>query len=267
MTQNPSSDIILRPGSMDQAVYEEVQSDVYSIRKYVKGPMLVVDVGAYTGIFCRFVLSVAPDARLICLEPMPSNYAVLEENTHHLPQVTRLNAAMAGKNLSSITLYDFGLESSACHSVFKLGEVQAQAVEVPAMSLDQLVESQGISQIDFLKLDCQGSEFDIIASLSPAIQNNILYLGMEVHYGIANTSKTLGKLPDQINKKTQLYEKLLKTHVPVEGNIYKDSIQVWARRDVAPPQLAQQPIPSRNTMIKKLKWQEFMRKVRNKLHL
>jgi len=72
--------IQIRPGTMDADVVSEMRRDEYHVADYVRDGDLVIDVGAYIGAFALHVKQICPGARVLCLEPMPSNFAALQEN-------------------------------------------------------------------------------------------------------------------------------------------------------------------------------------------
>jgi len=222
-----SINIHIRPGTMDADIVSEMQRDVYHVADYVSDGDWVIDVGAYIGVFALYVKQICPGARILCLEPIPDNFTALKANVSRDVIVEQF--ALVGK-AGTVTIYDFGPEASACHSIYDLGVKGAKPVEVHGETLSQLMQRYEINQIRFLKLDCQGTEFECIPNTSHAILANIDYIAMEVHRYIANANTLLGTIPDYATKAHRLYHHLLKTHIPIHGDIESDSIQVWANR-------------------------------------
>ena len=54
-------------------------------------------------------------------------------------------------------------------------------VAVPAISLARIMEENKLDHIDFLKLDCEGSEYPIIYDSASAIWTSVNSLFVEVH--------------------------------------------------------------------------------------
>lgn len=215
---------------MDADVLSEMQRDEYHVREIVRNGDVVVDVGAYVGHFARFVLDTAPGARVISLEPMPSNGTALEENMGDEVTVERL--ALADRN-GPLTIYDFGDEASACHSIYDLGVDTAEPVQVEAVTLQELLRRHSLSSVRLLKLDCQGAEYEALTATPLSVLRRIEYLSMEVHDGIAKSGAGLGHVPHAKERQNRLYRHLGRTHVRVEGGL-RSSVQVWARRDLVP---------------------------------
>jgi FkbM family methyltransferase len=216
---------------MDGDIINEMQRDIYHVAGYVRDGDFVLDVGAYIGAFALHVKRMCPGARVLCLEPMPENFAALRANVKDKAKIEQI--ALVG-NTGPITIYDFGADASACHSIYDLGVPGAMAVKVPGETLQDLMGRVEIDRIRFLKLDCQGAEFEIIAQTTHEVLARIDYIGMEVHRAIAKTGAVLGAIPDHERKVRRLYRHLTKTHFPIHGDIENDSIQVWANRKLIP---------------------------------
>jgi FkbM family methyltransferase len=217
----------LRPGTMDADIVAEMEADDYHARDYVRPGDVVVDVGANVGAFARFVHAGCPEARIVCFEPMPENFAALERNVEGIAEAERVAlAAQAG----TLTIYDFGADASGCHSMFDLGRVDAVPVETPAKTLEQALAERAIDRVRLLKLDCQGAEYEIVPATSHECLDRIDYIALEVHAGIAKPGEMLGEIDDHGRRKTTMVRHLLVTHVPLHGDVDWDSVQVWARR-------------------------------------
>jgi len=138
--------------------------------------------------------------------------------------------ALVGKS-GTVEIYDFGLDASACHSIYNLGIDNAVAVKVQGQTLSQVIQRLGIKHVRLLKLDCQGAEFEIIPSTPHDLLSNIDYIAMEIHRSIAKTGVVLGNIPDHAIKTRRLYWHLMKTHTLVHGDL-DDSVQVWGNRNL-----------------------------------
>ena len=221
-----------REGSMDDDISHEMEQDIYHITELLGENQVVLDIGAYAGIFANYVKEKSPTTTLYCLEPHPGNYDTLSTNTNSLNNVNLFNKGLAGKSGSS-TLYDFGEDASACHSVFSLNNKDATPIQIKTISLDDFIDEQKLTHINFMKLDCQGSEYEILCSTPYSTLKKIDYIAMEVHHAISKTGQCLGQIPHSEAKKQQLYRHLLKTHLPLYGNLDSSCIQVWCRREIA----------------------------------
>jgi FkbM family methyltransferase len=229
---NYLANVKLRPGSMDEAVLGEMEKDVYHVRKLIRTGDTVLDIGAYTGLFALSIKDVCPGARIVSVEPEPENYATLQENIRGT-DVSAVKMALVSEP-GIVTLKNYGLDASACHSIFDLTPGEGELISVEGITLSQLLEKYAIEAVRILKLDCQGAEFDVLSTASQGLLSKIDFIAMEVHWAIADTQRILGRIPDFEKKRERMYRNLYSTHLPVLGSIGQDSIQLWANRRLLP---------------------------------
>jgi FkbM family methyltransferase len=222
-----------RPDTMDQSILAEAARDIYHTRQFLRPGGVVLDIGAYIGDFAASVKAHNPSAQLFCLEPHPDNFHMLQQNVLGLDHITIEQSALVAKP-GPVILHDFGSDASACHSIYSLGRSDARRIEATGQSLTGLLQRHHLDHVDFMKLDCQGAEFEILPATPSHILHRIDYIALEVHHAIAKVGEQLGTVPQSSEKAHRLYRHLLHTHVPVWGEIHRDSVQVWARRELAP---------------------------------
>jgi len=126
----------------------------------------VLDVGANEGAFSAGLLAVAPQARVIAVEPGPAALERLRARLGGYPNVEIRAAAAAresGTAAFHVTGHDHGSSlrrpRSESRDVLGAGADVVETIEVPTVSLDDLVEDRSV---DVLKLDVQGSELDVL---------------------------------------------------------------------------------------------------------
>lgn len=220
--------VYIRPGTMDDNIVREIRQNQYHVKEYVRSGDVIVDIGAYIGAFALYVKECCPEALVFAVEPMPDNFAALLRNTAGVEGIASKQVALTGTP-GSIVIYDFGSDASACHSIYALGVKGAKPVWVQGKTLEQLFEDTCVDHIRFLKLDCQGAEFDALSATPNRVLASIDYIAMEVHRAIAKTDVILGIVPDCEVKAVRLFRHLAITHVLIHGNL-GNSIQVWANR-------------------------------------
>ena len=79
------------------------------------------------------------------------------------------------------------------HSLYPLGKDGGQ-IAVQVITLAEVMSQHGIDRINFLKLDCEGAEFNILLNASDAILARIDKISMEVHPGEGADPETLSRL-------------------------------------------------------------------------
>lgn len=160
-------------------------SDVWYHLSYTKfcpipPDSLVVDVGANIGVFSLFA---ARFARLVyALEPASSNYSRLVPNTSRVKKIVPLNYACAAHDGRG------SLNVSGSPDAFSLmtssSAINQEAVDV--ISLATLFERFRIDRCDYLKLDCEGAEFEMILEADSSLLNRVQRIVMEYHDHLSN---------------------------------------------------------------------------------
>ncbi len=149
--------------------------------------MIMFDVGSHRGHFAKKFLSENPDSTVYCFEPVPEIlysflYPFQSEHFQVIPcAVTDFNGLSTfniagGGDWGCGSLSEF---STNIESVWKgeLGFFEVtKKIIVPTIRLDTFIEHTKVSEIDFLKIDAQGSDIKVLKSLGEYI--NIVKSGM-----------------------------------------------------------------------------------------
>lgn len=127
------------------------------------GVRTVLDVGAHCGAFAVWAQTRWPGCSVTCYEPWPANYKALAANLGAAPWATLSPTAVVGRPTPTVTLYPG--DNTACVSEFDIGRrgIGPCAV-VPA------VRAQDLPRCDFLKVDTEGAEPEILAEYLPMHQ-------------------------------------------------------------------------------------------------
>ena len=130
-------------------------------------PALVVDVGANIGLAALFWLTRRPDSRVWCYEPNPENIPRLQRTLAGFEDRYELVEAAIGPLAAQAR---FTFDPSGRYG--RLSQIQdlGAEVEVSVLGLrDELarIEGQEGREIELVKIDTEGSEPELIASLPP----------------------------------------------------------------------------------------------------
>lgn len=126
---------------------------------------IAVDLGAYCGeITLELAQAVGPTGHVYALEPDPTNCALLQRNidAHQLENVTVIPSA-AWKETTELTFNSYGHYGS---SLAGNGADSKNPIRVPAISPADLFSRIGRVP-DFIKMDIEGAEIDIMPLLAP----------------------------------------------------------------------------------------------------
>lgn len=139
----------------------------------------VVDVGANIGMFALYAAKCGA-ASVLAFEPSAESFACLERNVRENGlerTITIHRRAVAGKDRRSVR---FPRRSDVMNTMLQEGDL-GDADEVATTTLDAIVKSVG--EVDFVKLDCEGAEYEILFGAEPETLRAIAILRMEYHQG------------------------------------------------------------------------------------
>jgi FkbM family methyltransferase len=172
--------IMLRVNSTDLMAF----TNVWLLREYsksgfkIKNDDLVIDIGAHIGLFALFAAQFCKNGTIYCFEPVKENFDLLKSNLdlNNIRNVVAVNAAVS-VNTGVVTIYLN--EDEAGHSMHVMGSKQ---IQVKSLSLQDIFNSNKLERCDFLKIDCEGEEYEIINSLSMPYFNKISKMCIEYHF-------------------------------------------------------------------------------------
>jgi FkbM family methyltransferase len=174
-------------GFMDAWIVKEVYLD-RDYERYgvaLQPGWTVVDIGACLGGFAVFAARRAPGIRVHACEPAPDSYRLLRQNLE-LNSATNVIAhplAVAGAS-GPLTLYTFAGHAEQNSMTPSRSRSEPTAVTVEGLALADLFERLAIERCDFLKIDCEGAEFDILLKAQPELFGRIRHICMEYHDGV-----------------------------------------------------------------------------------
>jgi len=167
----------------DLGVYEEViLKDDYGLSSLKKGE-LVIDIGAHIGFFSICAgRRVGPTGHVYSYEPMCENYEILKYNIRQNRMqriITPAKLAVALRE-GPVDLF-ISEDNTGGHGIIRNTVAPSAKIEkVQATTLKRVIEDNAIEACDFLKMDCEGAEWDILFS-SEDILPRIKRMALEVH--------------------------------------------------------------------------------------
>jgi FkbM family methyltransferase len=163
--------------------------EIWCFRKYdyfgyrVHPGDVVVDIGGNIGVFTVYAAAECRASRVLVFEPFPENFAMLTRNVEEnkLKRVTCVNEAVGrdrGRQLFRLHPTDPG--SSSLASLATKGE-SGTVIEVQCCTFLDVFERFGLDQIDYLKMDCEGAEYDILDESANSWLKRVRRISMEYH--------------------------------------------------------------------------------------
>jgi FkbM family methyltransferase len=108
------------------------------------------DVGAHRGETALRLLRAFPGVQVHSFEPLPENFAALEEATAGSGART-VNAAVSDTSGTVRIARGRSTQHASLHG-------EGEGVDVPALTIDEYMYEHGIDRVDLLKIDTEGHE-------------------------------------------------------------------------------------------------------------
>lgn len=135
----------------------------------------IIDCGAHSGLYTKLCAPlVIPGGCVHAIEPAPRSFARLERNTADLPSGScKLHRLALGERNAEINFVVSGEGLSAYNHV--AGPTEAKgAINVSQLTLPEFFKQNGLSKIDFIKIDVEGQECAILKAASPLLDKGAI---------------------------------------------------------------------------------------------
>jgi FkbM family methyltransferase len=144
----------------------------------IKKGDVIIDIGAHKGYFSIYAAyKTGKHGKLYCFEPSPQSYEYLVDNIrlNDLKNVFPFRFGVCGKKgLKKLNVS----VSSASHSMHTNGN---EVIEIECSTLEDIFNKNHISKCDFLKVDCEGAEYEIFYNTPLEILGKIDKISLEHH--------------------------------------------------------------------------------------
>ena len=156
--------VLLTPASFDQKEREFLAS-------HLKEPGSVfLDIGANAGLYSVYMLSVSDQIDVLCVEPNPTMISRLKANLKvnndfekNGSKVHIAECALGDTDgFAELSVSDMNLGESTLAAVRSTEIKTSQSIKVQVRPLDKLLETQGITKVDALKIDVEGYEPNVL---------------------------------------------------------------------------------------------------------
>ncbi|MCM8756773.1 MAG: FkbM family methyltransferase [Candidatus Omnitrophica bacterium] len=124
-------------------------------------PEFIIDCGANIGCFSVLIASRFPEAKVVAIEPERENSIILEWNTKFYKNIHSIKAAIYSKPQKVNLIQDLTKREDA----FRITEdEEGDSVEiVNTITIPSILKSFGYNYIDILKIDIEGSEYELFS--------------------------------------------------------------------------------------------------------
>lgn len=192
-----STEIILRNGykikGLKNTPLSVVMDETFILKIYtpknmgIKNEDIVIDIGAHVGDFSLFsVLNGAKE--VYAYEPDPNTYALLVNNIklNNIKNIIPINFAVTDK-VGRQKLYMN--QNDGGNSIYDVSR-NNNFIYVKTTTIEQIIKNNKLNRIDFLKIDCEGSEGLIFKNIKLNTLRKINKISMEYHNNVSVMNHT-----------------------------------------------------------------------------
>jgi len=172
-----STPVVLRANSSDIRSFGEIfVEEIYDLPvKLNFRPKLIVDGGANAGYASVYFANKYSGARVVAIEPEETNFEILRANTSSYSNIKIAQAAIW--NRRAFMKIENPQDSKW---TFRVVESECEENGIPAVTVDEIMQSCNANRIDILKLDIEGAEKEVF-SQGAAWMDKVNILIIELH--------------------------------------------------------------------------------------
>lgn len=201
--------LIFRPASDHVALGEVFVMESYAAVRLMQAVNRVWDIGANIGCFTIWAAEHFREATFESFEPCTPTYSLLARNRAANPWIKW-----------KVFPFGFGSRDERCEARVAnamFGEAgrfaqTGERHEFELRGIDAYWRSAGYPDIDVLKMDCEGSEYDIMAGMSGEMLQHIRFMIIEAHV-------VSGKTPAQLLQTLRAHSFIVQGHETCQGLI------------------------------------------------
>jgi FkbM family methyltransferase len=210
-------------------MYENRNHDMYSngektvLEKLSKlNPKVIIDGGANTGCYSLLVSKLMPTTSIFSFEPVKSTFEDLEKTVNGCENITLINKGLYKDKCSKeINIYPSNTHSSL-FDIKRSSDENSNKQTISLIKGDDFLNEQQINEVDLLKIDVEGAEYDALLGFEEHIKAKKIKM-VQFEYGYINitTRKLLIDFYDFFEKHGYILGKIYPKTVEFKDYHYK----------------------------------------------
>jgi FkbM family methyltransferase len=174
----------IRPSNSEMSMIIEIWSEKdYTPKGFeIKPRDTVIDIGGNIGSFSIYAATQAKNGKIYSFEPFTENYNIFKSSIeiNKIKNIRLENRAIAAKG-GKYKFYVFDEGNSGTSSLYNNSSKKGKEIKIDATTLPEVVKKNKIRKIDFMKIDCEGSEYEILFKLPKTILKDTEKMVIEYH--------------------------------------------------------------------------------------
>jgi len=150
--------------------YEKELGDL--LKKLIKPDHIFIDIGANLGYFSLLVAASSPTVKVISFEPVDEHFRKINANiaVNDIKNISVFHAAV-GDIAEEKEMFISGADNSGMSSFHEPENYSGKKEKVKVVTLDDWIKTSGLSKVDIIKLDIEGSEVAALRGMKEVLQN------------------------------------------------------------------------------------------------
>ena len=151
----------------------------------------IIDAGSNIGMSVLYFKKLYPNSNILCFEPDPVTFRILNKNIKQngLTNIKTINKAISSNEKPIIFYTNNDAPGHPCMSIISTRiNNQTKPITIPSAKLSSFINRE----VDFLKMDIEGAETDVIQELAQSKKINLIkQMIIEFHHHIYPNKKDL----------------------------------------------------------------------------
>ena len=195
-------------------IANELNNNDYDFQNiYFKEGDIVIDIGANVGMVSILLAKQFPFLKIYSFEPLKENYDNLLKNIelNNIPDgiITAENKAVTKDGrLINMSINSANKGGSSTADIISINSIMTKEnCQIESITLKEIFKKYNINKLKLLKIDCEGSEYEILYNANTDILNKIENLRGEFHENKDLTDEyDIDKLCDYVSKYIKNYK-------------------------------------------------------------
>lgn len=184
-----SIELKIRPGTWDEQISKWIYNEYKRAFDLPINGLPIIDIGAHIGSFSKLAAKTYPLSKIYCYEPDESSYRLLEENMSELNCSLHKAGVSGEKKLGKLIQTGMSYQNRVfiepCLNKVVWRDAPSKGVwcsnlkTIKCIPINSILDE--LDEIGLFKMDCEGSEFNILSHLSEKNKQNIQFIVGEIH--------------------------------------------------------------------------------------
>ena len=188
-------------------IKKQAREDLFLINHNLKNKV-VFDIGTWIGLHTLFFAkSVQPKGKVFSFEPNPFNYKELLRNigVNNFNNIQTFQLAVGSSEYKDQLIFDSTHRSTGSLDKNIQTDLMhgntVEKIEIDVVSLDYFLSKEGLPSPEFIKIDVEGFEFDVLNGMKNILENKKPELFIEIHGAtIAEKESNILNIVDLLKK-------------------------------------------------------------------